>query len=561
MAKRDVEEMNATAQELPLSPPQDVIDRVKEWQVPGVMLYRAGYWTDPLTGLKEKMVIGKCTSCGETHHFEYLTYKGGCSYSWAAEQAPFSFIDPADNCSKATNDSCICPSCGEGIKAVHIGAFKRIYAIEYTDFYTAAVVRGHYVFLRWQLEKYCDKEGNVDYVLHKTDGMTVIGRSPVRFTGYSTWYYNRSYKEKWLARPTYFSDYNDMNPLCAIDIKEEDTVGTELEKSDAVEFLIKSSKPVPLASYLKFWAKYPSVENLIRSGRRDFVKRVIDKATYQSGWYVVRDTFDVKKVMEYANFKKVKPHEILGVDKKDVALADSLELYQFNLYRKVWQREKVKLTPEEICRATGLGVKDIIQCSMDFEQPITKILRYMKKQQGQNASILHDYWRITKAVYSGAIPTELLYPKELKKSHDRIQKVYKTAQNEILDKNIQAYAQVLARFSFEDEETGLCIRPCMNQKELIAEGKALSHCVASYAESVAKRETSIFFIRKMTKKNIPFYTLEYKDGRIRQDHGKNNKLQTEEVFLFEKKWLEFIKSKEIKKNAGNSRSKKQCTGA
>ena len=556
--KRDEEEIQATAAELPLEPSGRVIVRVKGRQKKGIMLYRAGRWTDPLTEITEKIVVGKCTVCGENHNFDYSDWKGGCSCSWEAERAPFGFIDPMDYCAKATHDDLLCPSCGSAVTAVHIGAFKKYYTIDFTHFMTASVVRGHYVFLGWALQKRCNKEGAVDYSLKKMDAMTVIGRCPVRFTGYVTGY-GMSYKDEWLVRPNYFSDYYTWDASETIGLNEADTVGTEIEKSAVVEFLHSLGERVPIAAYLKTWAKYPNIENLVRSGRVKFVKTLIDSGSYVSSLYRSKCSFDVERVAEHVDFKKVKPHEILGVPKEDIAIVDKLTTTELKLYRSVWQHEKIKLSYQDIKDAEIHGIKDLMSVSKEFQQPIMRIMRYLNKKR-ERASFLEDYWRMARAVYNG-IPDELWYPKDLKALHDRVQKIYTTQKNELFDRNIQVFAEELSVYSFEDAETGLCIRPCRNQKELIAEGKALSHCVASYAEAYATRKTSIFFIRKISQKRKSYYTLEYRDGEVRQNQGKGHASRTEEVMAFEEKWLEFIKSKEIKKNAGNGRSKKQCAGA
>ena len=560
--KRDEEEIQATAAELPLDPPQDAIETVKGWQKKGIMLYRAGRWTDPLTDITEKIVVGKCTVCGKNHNFEYSNWKGGCSCSWAAEQAPFSFIDPMDHCAKATNNDLLCPSCGAEVTAVHISAFKQYYTIDFTNFMTAKVIRGHYVFLGWALQKRCDKEGAVDYILRKMDAMTVIGKSPVRFTGYINCSFNQiSYKDEWIARPHYFSDYYDWSLSETIGLNEMDTVGTEIEKSAAVEFLLSLGENVPLAAYLKLWTKYPNVENLVRSGRVKFVNKLIRSGTYLSGWYVQHNSFDIQRAAEHVDFKKVKPHEILGLPKEDVAIADELTIRQLRLYRNVLKREKIKLTYNDIQSAVSLGLEDLAALSEKFNQPIMRIMRYLNKQK-QRASFLDDYWRMARAVYNG-IPNELMYPKDLKKLHDRVQTIYTTTKNDLFDRNIQIFAKELAVYSFEDPETGLCIRPCRNQKELIAEGKALSHCVASYAEAYATRQTSIFFIRKICQKRKSYYTLEYRDGSVRQNQGKSHISRTEEVKLFEEKWLQHIKEIQLKekKDARNNRSKAKRASA
>ena len=85
------------------------------------------------------------------------------------------------------------------------------------------------------------------------------------------------------------------------------------------------------------------------------------------------------------------------------------------------------------------------------------------------------------------------------------------------------------------------IRPAKSTNELMKEGKELCHCVASYAKSVAQGTTNILFIRKIDEPDKPFYTLEFKSGKILQNRGYKNKLQTPEVLAFEAKWLLYIK--------------------
>jgi hypothetical protein len=59
--------------------------------------------------------------------------------------------------------------------------------------------------------------------------------------------------------------------------------------------------------------------------------------------------------------------------------------------------------------------------------------------------------------------------------------------------------------------------------ELKAEGKALHHCVGTYAERVANGSTNIFFIRKAEQPDTPYYTLEIgQNGSIVQCRGNKN---------------------------------------
>lgn len=89
-------------------------------------------------------------------------------------------------------------------------------------------------------------------------------------------------------------------------------------------------------------------------------------------------------------------------------------------------------------------------------------------------------------------------------------------------KDMAKRSEVTAELLLADEETGLMIRPCATHGEIIKEGKILIHCVATYAKSYAEGKTSIFFIRKISEPDIPYYTLEFKNGKVAQNRGLRN---------------------------------------
>ena len=86
---------------------------------------------------------------------------------------------------------------------------------------------------------------------------------------------------------------------------------------------------------------------------------------------------------------------------------------------------------------------------------------------------------------------------------------------------------------------------------MINEGKVLDHCVAQYARDHAKALTSIFFVRRLDEKDKPYYTLEWKDGEINQNHGYKNKKQTEEILAFEREWLKHVAAVDAEKGKIN----------
>lgn len=59
-------------------------------------------------------------------------------------------------------------------------------------------------------------------------------------------------------------------------------------------------------------------------------------------------------------------------------------------------------------------------------------------------------------------------------------------------------------------------------KELIEEGKALHHCVASYVDRMSRGETTIIFVRDVNNVGTPLYTLELRNGEFIQCRGTCN---------------------------------------
>ena len=94
---------------------------------------------------------------------------------------------------------------------------------------------------------------------------------------------------------------------------------------------------------------------------------------------------------------------------------------------------------------------------------------------------------------------------------------------------------------------GILIRPILDEEELIAEGKALSHCVSSYAQRIADGSTMILAIRRKAAPDVPWFTLQLdpKTLKVEQNRGKKNCDPPKEVRDFVALWINTkIKKKE-----------------
>ena len=109
-----------------------------------------------------------------------------------------------------------------------------------------------------------------------------------------------------------------------------------------------------------------------------------------------------------------------------------------------------------------------------------------------------------------------------------------------MDQKIQKLFPTLDR-SYSYTAGGYLIRPPKDFQEFIDEGANLLHCVCTnrYYVSHVNRHNLIFFVRRESEPEQPFYTLEYDatEGKVRQLRGFRNQDPPAEVKGFVDRWI------------------------
>lgn len=154
-------------------------------------------------------------------------------------------------------------------------------------------------------------------------------------------------------------------------------------------------------------------------------------------------------------------------------------------------------------------------------------------------------------------------PKNFKAVHDRTAAEYQTLQDKkaaaekrrrelaakrAMEQTKKAMAEIFKQNegvdAFSIRGKGLILVVPQNGDEIRAEGAALHHCVGGYVERVARGETKIFFVRKASKPDKPYFTMEWKNNDVVQCRGSHNCDMPPEVKAFvqafKKKMLEAI---------------------
>jgi hypothetical protein len=175
----------------------------------------------------------------------------------------------------------------------------------------------------------------------------------------------------------------------------------------------------------------------------------------------------------------------------------------------------------------------------DISRLLKYLLRDVKLNQGitrpsDAAQYLKDYIRMAGTIKH--VPDR--YPDSLKKVHDVMAMNYRIAldtRKEELFKDIVGHESYKG---LEFEASRYCIVTPSTPKNLVEEGKDLSHCVASYVNDVLEGRCKILFLRYKQQPDSSLVTVEVRGNNIRQIKGRLNRPPTPEEREFVKTWAE-----------------------
>lgn len=191
---------------------------------------------------------------------------------------------------------------------------------------------------------------------------------------------------------------------------------------------------------------------------------------------------------------------------------------------------------------------------IEKRMPLKKAIKYVERQD-EALYTLADYWRDCKKLKLDLKREDILLPPDLAQAHQRtIDALAEARRQEELEKTRKAQEAFTGRLKklekeFCFESAGLFIRPAKSHEELINEGSALHHCVASYAKKHLAGDTVILFIRREDDPDTPFYTLEYNPHTetVVQCRGLKNCGKTPEIEAFVENWSGYIRTNKNKK--------------
>lgn len=172
---------------------------------------------------------------------------------------------------------------------------------------------------------------------------------------------------------------------------------------------------------------------------------------------------------------------------------------------------------------------------LELHQPSRrrKALKYMANQADRHGDtrmslgVFADYWEHMRELGED-LNGPAAFPADVRQAEarliERIRRERKAADTADRAQRDEMIARRLGErtkqygFSFG----GLTLRPAKDTAEVIREGKVLHHCVAGYVGRYAAGEITLCVLRRDADPDMPWRTVEIKDGRVIQDRGYHN---------------------------------------
>ena len=163
---------------------------------------------------------------------------------------------------------------------------------------------------------------------------------------------------------------------------------------------------------------------------------------------------------------------------------------------------------------------------------IVDILRYLLRQTYFHTSFNYNMLERTMRSFKDYTKMRLerkavgaeRFPSDIYKAHDLMASnayMFSRVNNAEYNAGVKSYSkQLSAEFKVNGVEYIVLAPETM--EELFQEGSYLHHCVASYAELIANKETAVMLLRKKEEQGIPWITLEVKNGKVIQACGNYN---------------------------------------
>jgi len=439
-----------------------------------------------------------------------------------------------------------CPECGSLCTVKASGRGRKTLVDEvYFVYYEKSVVNPQAIVARGI---YAVRDYRFDYrkveTQYTTRGMYVFepgngGRMARRYAWYAQ--HGEFITCGCLQQPkTVFSLFNNGTPMRVQVSYSRESIKTAVKDTPFAWSGWESYDHEDMTRFFDLYAKYPCIEYLTKLGFKSLVMDKLEgRRTFGAINWRGKTLFEVLKMTK---------QELNIIKAEGIGITfDVLKIMQMS------RKDGSNFTP-------GEAADIALEYSYHYLDELTKLLTYgsmrkitsylakqSKKEKKHFRSptdalmAWRDYIADCKKLEMDLSRTSVLFPRNLYTAHQNTIRQVKIKADNTLNKKIKARLETLSmKYCFE--YSGLMIRPAKDSIEMLDEGRALDHCVGTYAQGYARGDFDILFIRKTTEPNKPYYTVEVRQGKVIQCRGINNCQPTKEVEEF----IEVFKAEKLR---------------
>lgn len=313
----------------------------------------------------------------------------------------------------------------------------------------------------------------------------------------------------------------------------EEVLKDSLYEYSGIKIIAESSPGYSfnIDGYLVASIKYPWIEYLCKQGMFRLAAIIAFKAGRYSDY--VTSTFggDI-------NINGRTPEDIFQITKEDFLLLKNINgnAEDMNLLKHL-KKEGLRIKEEQLKYISENDLNRHYRLFNCKYSSLSKLLKYLRQQKRKHKRVklsnictdYLDYISFCEKLKKDLSNLYYLFPPDLIRAHDEAHEELKAAEDKKKQTEKRRNSNKIKRMSkslkekFEMSYKGFCIKVPESIKEIEKEGEVLHHCVGSYAERMAKGQTTILFVRKSKETEKPFFTLEVGNNDIRQCRGEHNK--------------------------------------
>lgn len=473
------------------------------------------------------------------------------------------------------NEKAVCPYCGAEVtlkniskigKKRNLKRYEPVLFLNEKDGKLQAVAA-------WALKDYADLTAEPLYYMNYNYKFA-LGKAEVYFDDYFDKEYHGVLEKRYsptklvLTEPfksgsSYFSS-NEPYSIIGLENLEKSELGYCQYSSFHHPMMVHSD----FIKYMSLYCIYPQkVEMLMKTGKREYIDDIL--------WYR-------KKNADLLKWEEPDPCKAFGLTRQEFKeyFNGEVSMEELRIFKQLKKNgEKASFNQaKELLKEVGYDCIKFLKLCKKYKLKSQKAVKYIEKFTGPMCygaiatfSSVYQLWKdyIDAAEELGYdLNNEtVLLPKNLELKHNEATtELHRMLEIEAMKKKegeLKKIEKSLARrrekynFSYD----GMVIRVAENEKEILAEGKILSHCVGGYAARHMQGVLTILFLRYEESPGIPLVTVEMDGNRIVQAHGYKNDRGGEDPQVkfkkFFKVWTAWLKAGSKRDKEGNPKIKER----